>query len=56
MVSTQQSHSPDASTGHDVTGGDTVAKLAVNSGLNTLGARINAIIAVLEFHGLMANA
>lgn len=52
----QQAHIADASTSHDMTGGDTVSKANLDAALDALGAKINAAYLVFENLGLKATS
>jgi hypothetical protein len=52
----KQAHETDVSTTYDVTGGDTVSQVSVESALNELGTKINNILAKLESAEVFASA
>ena len=52
MISTQQALIADASVAHDLNA--TFSDTEVEAALNALGTKINAILDVLEAHGLMS--
>ncbi len=54
MITTQQANVSDAVVAHDVNA--TFSDTEVESALDALGTKINAILDILEAHGLMADS
>lgn len=54
MISSQQTLVTDASVAHDVNA--VFSDTEVEAALNALGTKINAVLDILEAHGLMADA
>lgn len=54
VLGSRESAVTDASTGHSVSGGDSVDLLGLEAALNDLGSAINGILQAMRNHGLIA--